>query len=239
MLDTTSITTSECAPPPCAQLDGAAEEEVPGSPGCTRKWQMVAALSNLLAQDRCELLLFLDLDVMITDFRMALLDLLDRWGFKDHHLIAQPIDPGFPWDTVHLPNGTDDVALNTGFMFLRDRPRTRQLVQQWQRCPLVDKFCEWALDTWWSCEQGVYNVFIRPTLAPEELLILPCDEANGHEGSGYPGLPSNCSGRFVSHFWGWDGHKKATAAFQKQILRYAKDAMLHHASNHGQLQEFT
>ncbi len=87
--------------------------------------------------------------------------------------------------------------------------------------------------------QGVYNVFIRPTLAPEELLILPCDEANGHEGSGYPGLPSNCSGRFVSHFWGWDGHKKATAAFQKQILRYAKDAMLYHASNYGQLQQFT
>ncbi len=73
---------SPSAPPPCAQLDGAAEEEVPGSPGCTRKWQMVAALSNLMAQDRCELLLFLDLDVMITDFRMALLDLLDRWGFK-------------------------------------------------------------------------------------------------------------------------------------------------------------
>lgn len=86
--------------------------------------------------------------------------------------------------------------------------------------------------------QGVYNAFIRPTLAPEELLVLPCDEANGHEGSGYPGLPSNCSGRFVSHFWGWGGHEKATAAFRKQILRYAQDAMLYHASSRGQLQEF-
>lgn len=87
--------------------------------------------------------------------------------------------------------------------------------------------------------QGVYNTFIRPSLAPEELLVLPCDEANGHEGSGYPGLPSNCSGRFVSHYWGWGGHEKATKAFKEAVLRYAEEAMLFHASVHGQLQQFT
>ncbi|KAL4434438.1 hypothetical protein ABPG75_000879 [Micractinium tetrahymenae] len=184
-------------------LDAAAEEDVPASPGCARKWQMVSAVSTLLAQDRCELLLFLDLDVMIADFKVPLLGLLQRWGFADHHLIAQPIDPGFPWDTVHFPNGTQGVALNTGFMFFKDRPRTREIVEQWQRCPL-----------------GVWNHFIRPTLAQEEVLVLPC-------------------GKYVRHYWGWDGHAKATAAFREGILKYAEEAMLLYASLHGQLQQFT
>lgn len=29
------------------------------------------------------------------------------------------------------------------------------------------------------CEQGVWNRFVRPTLRPGELVLAPCDEANG------------------------------------------------------------
>lgn len=42
---------------------------------------MVAAVSNLLAQNSCDLTLFIDLDVKISDFRVPLLGLLNRWGF--------------------------------------------------------------------------------------------------------------------------------------------------------------
>ncbi|KAL4434414.1 hypothetical protein ABPG75_000855 [Micractinium tetrahymenae] len=65
---------------------------------------------------------------------------------------------------------------------------------------------------------GVWNYYIRPYLAPGELLVLPCESWNAHDGAGYPGLPANCSGTLVSHYWGWDGHAKATAAMKAGIL---------------------
>lgn len=47
----------------------------------------------------------------------------------------------------------------------------------------------------WSGPQGAFNRFIRPSLAPGELLLLPCGEANA-----FPGA-DGCVGEHLHHYW--------------------------------------
>jgi hypothetical protein len=54
--------------------------------------------------------------------------------------------------------------------------------------------------------QGAFTYFVRATLAPGQLQLLPCTEANGSEGipDEWAGNP-RCIGRMLQHFWAEKG----------------------------------
>lgn len=80
-------------------------------------------------------------------------------------------------------------------------PETQAIVERWLRCPDDVPECDGSRH-YWPCDQGAWNTYIRPTLHPGQLVLVPCAEANG-----FPDAPSSHSGgtcmggQYLSHYW--------------------------------------
>jgi hypothetical protein len=106
------------------------------------------------------------------------------------------IDPDKPFnlDPKGRPNN------NAGFVVAHNIPRTHEILKAWSTCPdeLREEFkgcARWKKP--WPAEQAAFSEYIRYLFnEPNDLNEIPCDEANG-----FPGSDTECSGRFVRHFW--------------------------------------
>ncbi|PSC68339.1 Galactosyl transferase [Micractinium conductrix] len=200
---------------------------------CSIIWRKVEAVARLLPQ--CPLLLLLDLDVVMVNASMPLDVLLQRWGFGERNLVLQPEDPGFPRDWVEWPDGSRHISGNTGLLLFRRHPRTAEIVEQWGACPREVPGCREVLRGF-PCEQGVWNRFVRPTLRPGELVLAPCDEANGYPGARIDHLQqdANCTGRFIRHYWYYK--ERAQDEFEGQLTDGARGLVLKRLKSSGGLQ---
>lgn len=148
---------------------------------------------------------FMDGDVGVHYPHVPLEWLMNHWNITNETLVAASLD-------VHeFPNFNDrgELALNTGFLLGQASPRTQELFQEWIDCPLeltdAHANCsQWAYN--WAHEQAAFRDYIRPKYnRPQEIVVLPCDEANGSpdrpDGGQPGGEGSNCTGEFIRHYW--------------------------------------
>lgn len=117
-------------------------------------------------------------------------------------------------------------------MVFRASRRAAQIVRTWLACPRAIRRCrEWRLHAHY--EQSAFNIFIRPMLAPGELVLLPCEEANG-----YPKVEQQwrckSAGATVNHYW---GDKPALdSKLHAEFEQNARLSLLVHIARSGGLQ---
>ncbi len=147
-----------------------------------------------------DLVVLLDADTYFMDWNVPLTTLMHHWGFDKQTLFMSAVDPGPPEpgniNSLLDVNGTRVVMLNIGFSVWRNAPKMLNLMDQWASCTTNITGCDIYFSGMWR-DQTAFNVFIRPQLTDKELLILPCDDANGGNFTDN----GNCTGRHVSHFW--------------------------------------
>ena len=156
--------------------------------------------------ENCDTVVVLDLDAVFTELSVSLEDKLVEWNFTDRALVLQALDPDSAdrVNYIELADGRQQLNGNTGFMVLRGRnAKVQSLVKYWADCPEAVPGCEEHRNSLFS-DQAAWNVYVRPQLTDDELILLPCDEANGHDGAIAPAY--GCSGKFVSHFWNAKGY---------------------------------
>ena len=153
---------------------------------------------------KCDLVMLLDFDALISDLSVPLEDKLAAWNFTERTLAMQALDPDVEWNYMDLEDGSRALNGNTGFMIFRGKnDKVQQLVRHWSDCPEAVPGCE-VYRTLGTTDQAAWNLFVRPLFAAEEITFVPCDEANGHHG--VPANSYSCSGKYVSHFWNAKEH---------------------------------
>ena len=178
------------------------EDDTVLPPGVHPHWLTV---TNLLAQMQSQAgakwVVNLDLDTFFVKPHISLEDMLARWGASASPaaLVYMAIDPDVPLNYVTDANNVSTLMSNTGFQLWRNTPQAVAVVQEWATCLDTIPGCGHWKDSW-PYAQGAFTQFIRPRLAPGVFVPLPCDEANGFPAEHANNL--NCSGRFLSHFWG-------------------------------------
>jgi hypothetical protein len=144
----------------------------------------------------CKHILVIEADGLFSDLTLPMEWQMNYWNFTKDTKVAILADPD---DPINL-DSRGNVNLNTGFVLAQSTPRTMEIWNAWGSCPDDhDRFpgCEkWAKN--WPYEQGAYSDIIRYHFnKPNDLLILPCDEANG-----YPEADYACKGTLnFQHYW--------------------------------------
>lgn len=160
-------------------------------------WLKAHNLSPLLLQ--CDMVVLLDFDVLFSNLSVTIEQKLADWNFSERTLVLQALDPDMPENYMEHTDGKKLLNGNTGFMVLRGRnKKVQRLVKYWSECPEKVPGCEVHKDSLFK-DQAAWNAFVRPQLEPEEIILLPCSEANGHSGTSMDS--HGCTGGFVSHFW--------------------------------------
>lgn len=100
-----------------------------------------------------ELVVFLDGDVQMNHPELPIEWLLNRWDFAPTSLMAMAEDPTS--DDNRDKNGK--IALNTGFVVVRNDARSFQLLDELIACPDVLPGCEVTAHEW-SHEQRAFSM---------------------------------------------------------------------------------
>lgn len=157
-------------------------------------WAKVPAIIEHLKE--CKYLLNVEADAIFKELTLPMEWQMNYWNFTKNTKVATPSDP----DENFNMDGKGNVNLNTGFILAQNTPRTFEIWESWKSC--VDDHirfpdCEKLRDNW-PAEQGAYSSLIRYAYNdPDDLLVIPCSEANG-----YPESGSDCLGSLnYQHFW--------------------------------------
>jgi hypothetical protein len=144
----------------------------------------------------CKFVLFTEADGIFKELMLPLEWQMNYWNFTKETNIAIASDPLSDLNKDSHGN----MNLDLGFVLAQNTERTFEIWEGWNNC-LDDstKFpdCQkWAYN--WPAEQGAYSSIIRYKYSePGDLLIIPCDEANG-----YPESDTGCHGTLnYQHYW--------------------------------------
>ena len=165
------------------------DEEAKGQRGC---WAKVGNLASVVKE--FELVVYMDFDVYLNNMTVPLEQLLQGWGFTQDHDLLMALDPDKPYNRFRLPNGTEVVNLNVGFIVVRNTPGMVALLDEWYR------YKESGRD-----DQRAFNIHIRRQVPAGKLLVLPCSEANGGDPAWNQDDPS-CKGIHIQHAWHGKGY---------------------------------
>ena len=157
-------------------------------------WPKISVLLQLLAEQKYDLLVYMDADAFVTDLSIPLSTMLKIARFTPKYSLMLARDP--PEDVNLSKAGVPNV--NTGFIVVRNHTAARETLEAVLDCPETIPECEY-LKRDWPHEQGALSSFILPKLDPGILLETSCDLFNGYDGE------SHCAGRFVSHLWNQKG----------------------------------
>ncbi|KAF5017465.1 hypothetical protein F66182_10604 [Fusarium sp. NRRL 66182] len=158
-------------------------------------WKKPSVLAQLLKKhDVC---VFIDSDALFNRLDLPLEWLMNYWSISpQNNSMALPYDP----DTQHNRDRRGNLFLNTGFMIMQNKNKTYEIFKEWDDCandggrfPGCTEFRN--RKGWQPTDQGGFGTFIRYDY-PDEILSLPCDEANG-----FPESNSGCNGKFIKHVW--------------------------------------
>ena len=153
-------------------------------------WIKITHLYNVI--QKYDIVVFLDPDVYIRHPYISIEFLMSRYNFTSNSSLLMALDPAFDFNT----DSKKRVTLNTGFIIARNNKLTNYILKELVQCAEHIPNCsEWRQK--WSYEQRAFSEYFRDQMkVGTELIIAPCDELNGFEGS-----ESDCSGTFVSHAW--------------------------------------
>ena len=111
-------------------------------------------------------------------------------------------------------DGAQQLNANTGFMILRGKnTKVHQLVNFWSQCVEQVEGCD-AYRSNDFMDQSAWNKYVRPQFGDQELILLPCSEANGYSGESTETF--GCTGRFVSHHW--DTKERVAILVKEKLL---------------------
>ena len=149
-----------------------------------------------------DLIGLVDADIVFMRPHIPLSSLFERWGAftNETHIVAAAVDPKRHPDTRYTYKSQKLDMINTGLMFWKTSDRAQTLVDYWSTC--LEKGDAVCLDTAFRFyqDQSGFNKVIRvDRMLPNELVIIPCDDANGY--SSENGGTSGCNGKIISHFW--------------------------------------
>lgn len=175
-------------------------------------WTKVFTLSRLIKDIKYDYIVLLDVDIFFMNYTQSIIDKINEWDSNKESLIYMPEDTD-EYTNYMTPYNTTSWILNvnTGFQIWKVNSITIDIVTKWKECIISLPECsKWKWN--WPFDQGAFNHIIRPQLLPNQLKIIPCDEANGfpieydnyiidQNGDTYDLGNHNCNGRFVSHFW--------------------------------------
>jgi hypothetical protein len=169
---------------------------IQATPGYDPMWTKQHAILRVLKDPACELVVYFDGDVYVTNPSYTIHELLAHWGFHSRASLLMAMD-----QPVHIMPQNQN-ATNAGFMVMRSNDKARQIIQDIIDCPeRIPECAKYKLIP--KHEQTAFNLFVRPNLTEgEEFIITPCTEANGNFRNQY------CKGRYVTHAW----HAKDTVA---------------------------
>lgn len=169
--------------------------KINGYPDRRDSWKKPSVLSQVLKKhDVC---VFIDSDALFNRLDLPLEWLMNYWSISpQNNSLALPYDP----DTQHNRDRRGNLFLNTGFMIMQNKNKTYEIFKEWDDCandggkfPGCTEFRN--RKGWQPTDQGGFGTFIRYEY-PDEILSLPCTEANG-----FPESRSGCDGKFIKHVW--------------------------------------
>lgn len=142
-----------------------------------------------------DIVVFMDADAVFHYHHLPLEWLFNHWNITSETLIAMALDPDRDFNKDERGN----VNLNTGFIIAQASKRTTEMFNIWEDC-VTDETWEncskWRYE--WSHEQAAFSNFLRYEYTqPNEVISLPCAEANGYPSQAELG----CTGEFVRHYW--------------------------------------
>jgi len=173
---------------------------------------------------------------MVSDFEQDVRCLLEHWGFgceeSEHSpLILQAEDPpGNPWNWWEFNKTHRVLNVNTGFMALRNHARTQWLWQRFQE-ECAHNYTQWQ--TVWYWDQGFWNGYVRPLMAPWEHIALKCDQANGFRWLTSHDRGYGCAGQHVTHAWGFGKMDIAQEMFRRLLMRWSGQLEANLAHEHS------
>lgn len=158
-------------------------------------WKKPSVLSKIVKNhDVC---IFIDSDALFNHLELPMEWLMNYWGVQPkQHAMSLPFDP----DTAHNLDRHGKLFLNTGFMILQNTPKLYEIFKEWDDCPNEGgKYPDCTefrnRKGWQPTDQGGFGTFIRYDY-PENILELPCSEANG-----FPESKTECVGKYIKHVW--------------------------------------
>jgi hypothetical protein len=156
---------------------------------------------------------FMDADAVFHYHHLPLEWLFNHWNVTDETMLAMALDPVADYNRDERGN----INLNTGFIIAQASDRTTQMFNTWEDCVTDEKYAncsKWRYE--WSHEQAAFSNYLRYEYnLPNEVISLPCAEANGYPST----AESGCTGEFVRHYW---LNKDATVgALQDAVTQYA------------------
>ncbi|KAF5680017.1 hypothetical protein FHETE_559 [Fusarium heterosporum] len=169
--------------------------KINGYPDRRDSWKKPSVLTQVLKKhDVC---VFIDSDALFNKLDLPMEWLMNYWSIDPkNNSMALPFDP----DTKHNEDRRGNLFLNTGFMIMQNKPKIYEIFKEWDDCandggkfPGCTEFRN--RKGWQPTDQGGFGTFIRYEYA-DEILSLPCDEANG-----FPESNSGCNGKFIKHVW--------------------------------------
>ncbi|GAM33628.1 hypothetical protein TCE0_011f00671 [Talaromyces pinophilus] len=169
---------------------------------------------------------FMDADAIFHYHHLPLEWLFNHWNITEETMLAMALDPDADFNRDEHGN----VNLNTGFIIAQAGERTTQMFNVWEDCVTDEKYAncsKWRYE--WSHEQAAFSNYLRYEYTrPNEVISLPCAEANGYPSKAELG----CTGEFVRHYWLDKG--ATVGALQDAITQYA--ALRLHDQFHRQME---
>jgi hypothetical protein len=162
----------------------------PPIPGLGIPWVKIPHLYDII--HKYDIIVCFDPDVYLRHSNISVEFLMKRYNFTDKSSFLMAMDP----------NGKDNedsqgrTVLNTGFIIAQNNNLTKQILKRLALCTVNIPGCEkWKYK--WSHEQRAFNDYLRDQMkVGSELIIAPCDEVNGYDGSN-----SGCTGKLLVHAW--------------------------------------
>lgn len=166
-------------------------------------WLKPRGLNYTLAlDDNFDYVVMLDADVVIMQPDVPITDMFKKWGFDNPaQIVAAPDETDMP-NSWMVYNGRRFKQVNTGFMVWRNGQRAREAARAWSTCFDNSSSPCFQFRNRWAFDMGGFNTFIRhDLLRPEELVVIPCGDANGFPSELTGKNNHGCGGKFASHFW--------------------------------------
>ncbi len=197
-----------------------------------------------MSSNRFKVVVMADVDVVFHQRDMRLEELMRMWNVfsQNEQVVAMASEPHYnTTECIHgqlgiefcltLSNGRMMRMVNTGFQIWKVTERAKDLVARWWNSVNRPKGSDFLGRLPAQGEQGAFTYFVRgEDMHPEELVIIPCDEANGFPpdlfiNAGRPRGNYGCSGKYVAHLW--ENTKLDLSRWSSRVLLHEYKVQLH------------
>ncbi|ORZ30968.1 hypothetical protein BCR44DRAFT_38876 [Catenaria anguillulae PL171] len=157
-----------------------------------------------------DVVVMFDSDAYVQMPEVGVEEMMARWGMtRANASLLLALDPPYQ-------SRANENATNTGFWIVRNTPVAKRVMRELAACPESIECRKWW--TTWPAEQAAFTKLVRTKMKEgEELIVAPCDEANGWWEFGA------CQGRVVTH--AWSGKHLVTANMIERMVEWLVEVL--------------